>query len=494
MKFLIPSAVLLSAILLGGCKKFLDQDPDSNRATLESPEQVSQLLVSAYPQGNYITIVEAMSDNADDKTQGGVIPANEDSYKYRIVNADANTQDSPDNYWSSAYAAIASANQALATIAKVSNPEAYSSQKGEALLARAYAHFMLVNLYSQFYDPAGSNESMGVPYVDEPEDIVNKQYDRKTVKYVYDRIQQDLEEGLQLVEDKYYDVPRYHFTKASANAFAARFYLYKKDYAKVLEHTNNVFPGVDIQLALRPWNTEWAAYAYQELWTNYSKATTTSNLLLVETYSLWGRYNYSYRYAATNAILTRAWSIKGAVNGNPTWTFERKLYTAGAGNYLLPKLTEYFKANSINANFGQPLVMVPLFDAEEVLFNRAEANAYLGKYDAVLSDLNKYVSQRIQNYVAATHTVTEAKVQSYGAGLPLQEAYIKTIIDFRRMEFLFQGLRWFDMQRYKMPVTHTWRTENNTSTETVTLPAGDPRRVLQLPTSVGLSGVPLNPR
>jgi hypothetical protein len=93
--------------MLGGCKKFLDHDPDSNRATLETPEQVSQLLISAYPQGSYITIVEAMSDNADDKQQGDVVPANEDSYKFRVVNADANTQDSPDMFWSGAYAAIA---------------------------------------------------------------------------------------------------------------------------------------------------------------------------------------------------------------------------------------------------------------------------------------------------------------------------------------------------------------------------------------------------
>jgi hypothetical protein len=41
-------------------------------------------------------------------------------------------------------------------------------------------------------------------------------YDRKTVAYVYDRIQQDIEEGLPLIENKYYDVPKYHFTKRSS--------------------------------------------------------------------------------------------------------------------------------------------------------------------------------------------------------------------------------------------------------------------------------------
>ncbi len=494
MKFAISSAFLLSAVLLGGCKKFLDHDPDSNRAKLETPEQVSQLLVSAYPQGSYMTIVEAMSDNAEDKTSGGVVPANEDSYKFRVVNADANTQDSPDMFWSSAYAAISSCNEALSVISKADKPETFKAQKGEALMARAYAHFMLVCLYSQFYDPAGTNESMGIPYVDEPEDVVNKMYDRKTVAYVYERVQQDIEEALPLIDDRSYDVPKYHFNKAAAHAFAARFYLYKKEYAKVLEHCNNVFPGVDISLALRPWNTDWRAYAYQELWANFSKATTTSNLLLVETYSLWGRSNYTYRYSYTNNILQKAWTVK-SVCGNPTWIFQNKVYTVGNTNYLIPKLTEYFKANSINANFGQPLVMVPLFDAEEVLFNRAEANAYLGNYTLVLNDLNKFVASRAVNYVAATHSVTEARVIAYaGPGVSLTDAYIKTILDLKRMEYLFQGMRWFDMQRYKMPVTHSWLTSDNNTTETVTLPAGDPRRVLQLPTSVGLSGVPLNPR
>jgi hypothetical protein len=139
--------------------------------------------------------------------------------------------------------------------------------------------------------------------------------------------------------------------------------------------------------------------------------------------------------------------------------------------------------------------MVPLFDAEEVLFNRAEANAYLGNYAAVLNDLNKYVAARAVNYNSATYAVTEARIVAYaGPGVSLRDAYIIAILDLKRLEYLFQGMRWFDMQRYKIPVKHTWFTSDNSTTESITVPAGDPRRVLQLPTSVELSGVPLNPR
>ena len=53
-----------------GCKKFLDKNPD-NRASLNTPEQVSQLLATAYPQANYMTFCESISDNVTDKGAGG---------------------------------------------------------------------------------------------------------------------------------------------------------------------------------------------------------------------------------------------------------------------------------------------------------------------------------------------------------------------------------------------------------------------------------------
>jgi hypothetical protein len=486
-------SIVLGSLTLSGCSKFLEKDPDSNRAVINNPEQVSQLLISAYPKGSYITITEAFSDNADDKSQGTDDVTNRDCYKFAEVNSSPDNQDSPQLYWAECYKAIAAANQALDIIKDAPNQDLFKSQKGEALIARAYAHFMLVNLFSQFYDPATAGSDLGIPYVDESESVVIKKYERKTVAYVYERIEKDIAEGLPLIEDKYYDVPKYHFTRAAANAFASRFFLYKKDYDKVLLHTNAVYPANNIADQLRPWNTTWNAYAYQELWTNFSKASTVSNLLLVETSSVYGRYSYSYRYAYTNEILNKNWAVK-AVCGNPTWTFQNKIYTVGTGNYLIPKLSEYFKSESINANYGQPYVMVPLFDAEEVLFNRAEANVYKGNFDLALADLNVYVSRRAANYNATNHAVTNERVLAYGASLNQTEAYIKVILDLRRMEYVMQGMRWFDMQRYKMPVTHVLKSSSGTILETITLPAGDNRRVLQIPTSATLSGLELNPR
>lgn len=490
------TVVVLAVVMActSGCNKFLEKEPDSNRAVIQTPEQMSQLLISAYPKASYITFAEAMSDNADDKRQGEDDVTNSSTYRFEETNAEPSNSDSPQMYWAECYKAIAVTNHALDIIQKSSAPDIFKSQKGEALVARAYAHFMLVSFFSRFYNPATAATDMGIPYVDQPEDIVNKNYERKTVAYVFERIEKDLLEGLPLLEDNAYDVPKYHFTKAAANAFASRFYLVKKDYAKVLQHANAVFPANNFADNLRPWNSaEWNAFGAADLRNEYAKTSVASNILLAETTSLYGRFMWSYRYAYTIPILNQCFAVKSICSTSPTWQFERKIYGTEP-NYYIPKLTEYFKRASINANFGEAYVMVPLFDAEEVLFNRAEAKAYLSDVAGAIADINTYVSKRAQNYNATNHAVTEARLKTYAGTQNADTATAKGILGLRRMEFAFQGLRWFDIQRYGLTVTHTVRTTSGAVDRVVEVKADDPRRVLQIPVSATLSGLPLNPR
>src|SRR5688572_28196228 len=216
--FLYTSFCLLMTASIG-CNKFLDKEPD-NRATIETPEKVSQLLGTAYPQGNYQAFAETMSDNVADLGTNLSDAGNVIRDPFYFLDSKENQQDSPEFYWYSCYTAIAAANQALQAISKATNPNEYSAQKGEALVARAYSHFMLVNFFSKFFDPATDNSSPGIPYVTEPEDVFIKQYDRKTVQYVYDMIEKDLLEGIPLIRDNVYTVPKYHFNRAAAYAFA----------------------------------------------------------------------------------------------------------------------------------------------------------------------------------------------------------------------------------------------------------------------------------
>ncbi len=82
------------------------------------------------------------------------------------------------------------------------------------------------------------------------------------------------------------------------------------------------------------------------------------------------------------------------------WAFSYQTYTAGTNNYVIPKNNEYFVRSSVNANIGLPYVMVPLFTAEEVLFNRIEANIFVNttNANAAIADLNTYASTRVYHY------------------------------------------------------------------------------------------------
>src|SRR5687767_9590555 len=121
-------ALLITAT---GCKKFLEQSPD-NRAVLNSPEKVSQLLGTAYPQANYMAFSESISDNVADKGIGGLNRTILDPFYFKDVSD--NKEDSPEFYWNACYKAIAAANQALEVCSKAIDPESYSAQKGEALV------------------------------------------------------------------------------------------------------------------------------------------------------------------------------------------------------------------------------------------------------------------------------------------------------------------------------------------------------------------------
>jgi hypothetical protein len=265
MKKNIFLTTTIISILLTGCNDFLAETPD-NRAILDSKEKIAELLVTAYPQGNYIPFCEAMSDNVEDNPSTSQDVRNSDPYFWRDVSATA--QDTPENYWNTCYAAIAASNHALEAIRQFPDTTLFNDERGEALVTRAYAHFMLVSLFSKTYNSHTSKTDPGIPYVTRPEKVSIGKYERKTVQYVYEMIEQDLVAGLPLINDQAYrtgdddatGVTSYHFTSAAAHAFATRFYLFKKDYDKVIEHANAVFPQGDFSANLRPWNERYRSH------------------------------------------------------------------------------------------------------------------------------------------------------------------------------------------------------------------------------------------
>lgn len=519
--------VTLSLLFISSCNEFLDEVPD-NRTELDTYDKISQLLTSAYPKANYASVANAMADGIGYRrglspragTNEAII--NEDAYYW--IDTRSTNDDSPDGVWNRCYAAIAAANHALEAIEKTANPNEHLFQKSEALLCRAFSHFLLVNLYAKTYVPGESNNSPGIPYVDQPETVVMGQYDRKTVAYVYERLQEDIEEALKTVApESNFKVPAYHFTEKAALTFASRFYIYKGDYNKAVELTSRLVAkpslltvngNVDSTDLASVWAaTYFAAYKSNEWGTvaanirnGFQRASSKHNFLLTETYSLLNR-TWTCQYGPLSANMPGT-NITGGY-----WPFTSFYNTGFTDAYYLAKFQEYFFYTT--STTGNAMIMFPYIRAEEVILNRIEANIHLGDTTAAINDFNVYYRQRsgasstvTSKYNDNTMVLTSTKIKNYwgpeaiadnfltqynafGAAnwKDIQIALMLTLLNTRQMEYMHEGMRWFDVLRYKIPIHHT---DMNGAMKSL-LPT-DLRRLWQIPETAKLAGLELNPR
>lgn len=482
--------VFLFVITLSACNSFLDELPD-NRTEIDSAEKIQELLVSAYPDGLYMGIAEAMSDNVADKiTINDINRVNDRAYHWED-NLDI-TRDTPTFYWNAVYKAIASANQALESVTLLENRTNLDYLRGEALVARAYGHFMLAMLWCKAYNPATASSDMGLPYVTIAEKKVFGNYKRISLQEYYALIQKDLEEGIPLIDNNKYKQPKFHFTKEAAHGFATRFYLMKGDWNKVIEHANEVFSTTNASQFLRDINA-FKPLTYAQKETNYASSSERANLLIVGASSLYGRSSlYVPKYGMTAEIQNKLYSSSFHPQGL-SWSYS--IY--GQDGYLnLPKCIEYFKYTNLAAKEGYPYAMMTLLSTDEVFLNRIEANIMLGNYSEALSDLNTYLPLKT---LTTMTPLTENNIDTKYAGKGVdfnpnytlddkQRVWLQCVIDLRQVEFYHEGIRWFDNKRLGMKITHT------SSRGTFELTKDDPRRELQIPQDAISNGIIQNPR
>ncbi|RDC54957.1 RagB/SusD family nutrient uptake outer membrane protein [Pedobacter chinensis] len=484
-KFIATCVVV--AFMSQSCNKYLDKEPD-NRTEINTVEKVAQLVATAYPQYDYLTFTEAASDNAEDKGSGVGTVADVSTRPYFWQDVVGSGTGTSTNYWNGCYAGIAAANQALESIDQNDFGSAVNPYKGEALVARAYAHFMLVTLFSKAYQIGGTNDSPGIPYVTEPETVVIKQYERETVQKTYEKIEKDLTEGIALLSASAYEVPKYHFTPAAAHAFASRFYLFKGEWQKVIDHVSAIVPSGDFLSYLRPINSTLKNMTLAEFNAAFTRSDQKSILLLANQYSGYQRLTSPrYGYGQT---LVRMFEASRNYSGK---ALAHKIIYYSVPNYTTYKYKEYFYRVSPNASTGYPYIMSPLLSVDEALMNRAEAYAQLNQLDKAIKDVTDFMSVRINNYSASADAPTIAKAKTYYSIMDDKEAVIKLILESKKFEFLQEGIRWFDILRHRLTVKHNVYDTDGAETF-IELGPDDNRRMFQIPEEASLSGVPLNPR
>ncbi|MEI5984084.1 RagB/SusD family nutrient uptake outer membrane protein [Sphingobacterium sp. PU5-4] len=480
------NVILLAGLALtaSSCNKYLDVEPD-NRTTINSVDKVAQLVATAYPGYDYLSFAEAASDNAEDKGPGVGSSVDTRDRPYVWEDQIGSGTNTPTNYWNGCYEAIAAANQALESIEENQFGDEVLQYKGEALIARAYAHHMLAIFFAKSYEIGGTNDSPGIPYVKAPGTKVFGDFTRGTVKSTYENIVSDLEEGLKYVSDQNYQVPKYHFTKAAAHAFASRLYLFLGEWQKAADHASLSTPSGEFSGNLRPINTTFKNMTSGEFNAAFTRSDVKSTLLLTNAYSTW-TYVSSPRYGY-GAKLARMFTDPHVTGG----VLDNKVLSYGAPNYTTYKWLYYFFYTG--PGIGYPYIMQPLLTLDEAIMNRAEANAELGKYDLAVADLNTFYSTKIRNYTPSLHTLTLEKIQTFYVETDPKKALVKAVLNAKKAEFLEEGLRWIDVTRRKLPVIHNVISPTKEETE-IELGPDDPRRVFQIPEEAKIAGIELNPR
>ena len=447
MMCLLGTALLiLHTSFFVSCKD-LDEAPD-NRTEIDTVDKVQQLLTSGYPASSAAIICELSGDNLLDNNVvvpfshfDGYYDFHEQAYAWEdIDNYSTGESDTPYSVWESHYQGIAVANHAIQAMTEMSlepakDPELAHSW-GEAHILRAYLHFVLVNLFAEAYkDEAQSSRDIGIPYVSEVENTVNVDYSdpkyRKSVAEIYRCIEADILEGIDLINDSKYKVPAYHFNHNAANAFAARFFLFKRDYLNCLKYANNALGG-------SPTLREWKAInrnSFDAMLNNYNDEKQSCNFLIQPTYSLQFRMlRYNARFAINEGAKvkteTKEWHVPSTLDATlwgkgPNWSpvlpgFEGMVYVNGEGQKYgawLFCLREYFEFTDKIAGIGYVHQIYHPFTAEETLLCRAEAKLYLGyeyfnQIDEETGEIDKkaHIKEAIQdlNLWTTAHQATQS--------------------------------------------------------------------------------------
>ena len=252
----MKNKLLIFSIFLGGflfsCEDFLDKYPHSDVAMDQALQTEDDMQVgvngiysafkSDFYYGRYFTVYpDIMTDEVASvngfSNQLGFL------YKWIFTATDEDITD----MWSTMYAAIARANTVINGIDKIEGDEDHLKyMKGEALMARALAHFDLVRLFAKSYNSASASTDLGVPYMFE---FKTGEPSRDNLADVYKYILDDLKEAYSLMTNSSYEENTdTYFSQAAAEALMARVYLYMKDWDNAITYAQKVIDNPNYSL------------------------------------------------------------------------------------------------------------------------------------------------------------------------------------------------------------------------------------------------------
>ncbi len=434
------------------CKKFLEE-PIDNRSSIEQLKDLEKSIIALQPGSDH-HFTDFMTDDYSYKDIAGHV-VRDASEKLRPIFTLAVTKQSinknemlpsgmnPNSAFLRYYFRINNANLLISQVNKLKIPGAdtipLNNVIGHALAIRAYCNFMLTNLFGKQYNASSAGTDLAVPYIGEYNSAAVVNRPPATVQFLYDRVEEDWLRAITLLDAKNnFFNSKFYFSKRSIYGLLSRFYLNKKNWKEAVKYADMAVETDKAPLRVKALRASSANNLDLYSQSYFDPANRSYLLMGNNTYQLFAYFFSGYYPYPLNQFFGNSFSVGEMIQTSP-------LYAD-----FIPIKFVYFFA-SANRNMNLPLVTV-----DEVLFNRAEASLQdEGSFNtAVKADLTAVIDSLPFTTAAANGLKTELN------GIATVPAGISYILKLKRFRFYVEGMRWFDIKRHSLPVTHNYNGTN----------------------------------
>lgn len=441
LKYII-FCLLISPLLFISCTGELDIDPAKNEVIQPDFQDIGDIQSALF--GVYSGF-KGGSQYTGSMVSMGAWPA--DDLKIAAVNTGQGAIQHEWDYtesdgvlegmWVSSYAIVRRANFVITGVDEYSGEDAdlAAQYKAEALVLRSLSLLNLHNLYAERYV---DGSELSVPYVTDPNDILQEP-SRLSTNELLSNVTADLNAALPDLSDAYN--PN-RVTKSLAYGLLARAALCQEDWTGVADNATLAIDNAAVGLS--------SLASYGNMWGETdSDGEAIFKIALDPDDGTLGDEFYADgvgpRFDPTSDILTLYDANDVRLS---SFFIDVAPWGLIIGKYYGPPTQR---------GFHEPFVM----RISEMYLLRAEANYNLGNEAQALADIDELRSNRIPGFTSGGETGTD-----------LRDA----IRDERRKELAYEGFRFYDLERWDLPVDR-----NDCTADECFLPADDFKFVYAIP-------------
>ncbi|KLT66763.1 RagB/SusD family nutrient uptake outer membrane protein [Pedobacter sp. BMA] len=398
------------AVAMAGCRKYVEIDQLSIRTLKYTSDFRYTLNNNNVLEGTFsYPILSGDDTEINDATRQnslGDILSNVYTWAAKYT-----SESQSDGDWEKQYKTIYTCNEVLEGVLTSQDGTEAEKQKlyAEALVHRAYAYLILVNMYGKQYNAATASADLGVPLLTTPN--LYTKLNRASVADVYALILKDLRSSVSRLPA----LPDYNVRPAKVSAYAlfAKTYLNMRDF-------NNASLYADSALALQN--------GLLDLKT-YETAASTIPVRLSNPEVIFSKIaNVAYTaIPVSNDLLTAMGTndLRYKLFTDVRSRFGTQLSTAFTGRASCRYLINEFVINN------GPTV-------PEMMLIKAECLARAGRTTDAVALVN---SLRIKRFTTANYVPVTASSAADA---------LRLVVEEKRKEFFGTGLRWFDQKRLNL--------------------------------------------